>query len=108
MAKSKAISHGREANERASALIASAVRTLDAEGGGISALAALLGNGLGTAFVEAVELIRGIHGRLIVSGMGKSGHVAHKIAATLASTGTPSFCVPHAAAVGPGGHFFHA
>jgi arabinose-5-phosphate isomerase len=43
--------------------------------------------------MEAVELIRGIEGRLIVSGMGKSGHIAHKIAATLASTGTPSFFV---------------
>src|SRR5918999_3173924 len=91
MAKSKALRHGREPNEHAGALIASAVRTLDAEGGGITALAAALGNGLGVAFVAAVELIRGIRGRLIVSGMGKSGHVAHKIAATLASTGTPSF-----------------
>ncbi|HET7679329.1 MAG TPA: KpsF/GutQ family sugar-phosphate isomerase [Xanthobacteraceae bacterium] len=93
MAKSKALRHNREPNERAGALIASAVRTLDAEGGGIAALSAALGNGLGAAFVEAVELIRGIRGRLIVSGMGKSGHVAHKIAATLSSTGTPSFFV---------------
>jgi arabinose-5-phosphate isomerase len=93
MAKSKALRHGREPHEHADALIASAVRTLEAEGGGITALAAALGNGLGPTFVEAVELIRGIKGRLIVSGMGKSGHVAHKIAATLASTGTPSFFV---------------
>src|SRR4051794_24486304 len=93
MAKSKALRHGRDPNEHARALIASAVRTLEAEGGGINALAAALANGLGPAFVEAVELIRGIRGRLIVSGMGKSGHVAHKIAATLASTGTPSFFV---------------
>jgi arabinose-5-phosphate isomerase len=93
MAKSKALRHGRETDERANALIGSAVRTLEAEGGGITALAAALGNGLGQAFVEAVELISGIRGRLIVSGMGKSGHVAHKIAATLASTGTPSFFV---------------
>jgi arabinose-5-phosphate isomerase len=93
MAKSKALRHNREPNERAGGLIASAVRTLDAEGGGITALSAALGNGLGAAFVDAVELIRGIRGRLIVSGMGKSGHVAHKIAATLASTGTPSFFV---------------
>jgi arabinose-5-phosphate isomerase len=93
MAKSKALRHGREPHEHAHALIASAVRTLEAEGGGITALAAALGDGLGPTFVEAVELIRGIKGRLIVSGMGKSGHVAHKIAATLASTGTPSFFV---------------
>ena len=93
MAKSKALRHGREPHEHGNALIASAVRTLDAEGGGITALATALGDGLGLAFVEAVELVRGIRGRLIVSGMGKSGHVAHKIAATLASTGTPSFFV---------------
>jgi len=93
MAKSKALHHGREPHERANPLIASAVRTLEAEGGGITALTAALGNGLGEPFVAAVELIRGIRGRLIVSGMGKSGHVAHKIAATLASTGTPSFFV---------------
>ncbi len=93
MVKSKALRHGREPNERANPLIASAVRTLEAEGGGITALTAALGNGLGEPFVAAVELIRGIRGRLIVSGMGKSGHVAHKIAATLASTGTPSFFV---------------
>ena len=101
MAKSKALRHGREPNEHAGALIASAVRTLDAEGGGITALAAALGDGLGPPFVAAVELIRGIRGRLIVSGMGKSGHVAHKIAATLASTGTPSFFV-HPAEAGHG------
>jgi arabinose-5-phosphate isomerase len=44
-------------------------------------------------FVRAVEVIGGIRGRLIVSGMGKSGHVAKKIAATLASTGTPAYFV---------------
>ncbi len=93
MTKSKSLRHGRESQEHGAALIASAVRTLEAEGGGIAALASELGNGLGPAFVEAVELVRGIRGRLIVSGMGKSGHVAHKIAATLASTGTPSFFV---------------
>jgi arabinose-5-phosphate isomerase len=93
MPKSKPLRHSRESNEQATALIKSAVRTLEAEGGGIAALAAAIDNGLGSPFVEAVELIRGIRGRLIVSGMGKSGHVAHKIAATLASTGTPSFFV---------------
>jgi arabinose-5-phosphate isomerase len=93
MAKPKALRHAREPHAQANALIASAVRTLEAEGGGITALAAALGNGLGPSFVDAVELIRGIKGRLIVSGMGKSGHVAHKIAATLSSTGTPSFFV---------------
>ena len=44
-------------------------------------------------FAAAVELILGSHGRLIVSGMGKSGHVARKIASTLSSTGTPAYFV---------------
>jgi arabinose-5-phosphate isomerase len=44
-------------------------------------------------FARAVELILGSHGRLIVSGMGKSGHIARKIAATMASTGTPAYFV---------------
>ena len=48
---------------------------------------------LGDAFVSAVALILNSHGRVIVSGMGKSGHVARKIAATLASTGTPAYFV---------------
>ena len=75
------------------ALIASGVRTLDAEASGVSALANAMQNGLGPAFVAAVETIRKAKGRVIVSGMGKSGHIATKIAATLASTGTPAFFV---------------
>ena len=46
---------------------------------------------LGDSFAEAVELMLECQGRIVVSGMGKSGHVGRKIAATLASTGTPSF-----------------
>jgi arabinose-5-phosphate isomerase len=75
------------------ALIASAVRTLETEAGGISALMAAIDNGLGRSFTAAIELIRGASGRVIVTGMGKSGHVGRKIAATLASTGTPAFFV---------------
>ena len=48
---------------------------------------------LGQEFAAAVALVYGLKGRLIVTGMGKSGHVARKIAATLASTGTPSHFV---------------
>ena len=44
-------------------------------------------------FYRAVELILACRGRVVVSGMGKSGHIGHKIAATLASTGTPAFFV---------------
>src|SRR5579884_67218 len=78
---------------RAQAAIDSALRTLEAEGGGIEALAAALRDGLGGAFAAAVELIRGAQGRVIVTGMGKSGHVARKIAATFSSTGTPALFV---------------
>ncbi|RQR41502.1 MULTISPECIES: arabinose 5-phosphate isomerase KdsD [unclassified Burkholderia] len=44
-------------------------------------------------FVQAVALLLGCRGRVVVSGIGKSGHIARKIAATLASTGTPAFFV---------------
>ena len=83
----------RVSNERAQAAIASALRTLEAEGSGVDALATALRDGLGGAFAAAVELIRAAQGRVIVTGMGKSGHVARKIASTLASTGTPGFFV---------------
>jgi arabinose-5-phosphate isomerase len=76
--------------------IASALRTLATESGGLAALTAAMSNGLGAPFAAAVETIREARGRVIVTGMGKSGHVARKIAATLASTGTPAFFV-HAA-----------
>ena len=46
---------------------------------------------LGTAFVEACRLLHDCTGRVVVTGMGKSGHIGNKIAATLASTGTPAF-----------------
>jgi arabinose-5-phosphate isomerase len=82
-----------ERPKRAGELIASALRTLEAEAGGITTLAAAIRDGLGRHFVDAVELISGAQGRLIVTGMGKSGHVAHKVAATFASTGTPAFFV---------------
>jgi arabinose-5-phosphate isomerase len=78
------------------AFIASALRTLETEREGVAALAAAIGDGLGTPFVAAVDTIRRARGRLIVTGMGKSGHIARKIAATFASTGTPAFFV-HAA-----------
>jgi arabinose-5-phosphate isomerase len=46
---------------------------------------------LGTTFVEACRLLHDCTGRVVVTGMGKSGHIGNKIAATLASTGTPAF-----------------
>src|SRR3954464_8891441 len=82
--------------DQASEAIASALRTLEAEASGVTALAAALQADLGAGFAAAADLIRNAKGRLIVTGLGKSGHVARKIAATLASTGTPAFFV-HAA-----------
>jgi arabinose-5-phosphate isomerase len=76
--------------------VQSALRTLDAGSNGIAALAAALRGALGTSFGAAVELIRQAKGRVIVTGLGKSGHIGRKVAATLASTGTPAFFV-HAA-----------
>src|SRR5580693_473499 len=76
--------------------LASAFRTLETESEGLAALAAAMADGLAAPFTAAVETIRAARGRVIVTGMGKSGHVARKIAATLASTGTPAFFV-HAA-----------
>jgi len=80
-------------SERDAALIACALRTLEAETGGLSALGAAIAEGLGRALIAAVTMITAARGRVIVSGMGKSGHIGHKIAATLSSTGTPAFFV---------------
>ena len=60
-----------------------------------------LSDRLGTAFVAAVRLVFDCRGRVVVIGIGKSGHIARKIAATFASTGTPAFFV-HAAEAGHG------
>src|SRR5436305_3204733 len=76
-----------------SPLIASALRTLDTEAGGIAALIAAIRGGLGAPLAHAIELITNSNGRLIVTGVGKSGHVGRKIAATFASTGTPAYFV---------------
>src|ERR1041385_4363868 len=82
-----------EQRAQASPLIASGLRTLDGEAGGVTALVAAIRGGLGASLVGAVELIARSQGRLIVTGMGKSGHVGRKIAATFASTGTPAYFV---------------
>ena len=89
----KALRTERLTSARSADLIASAERTLEVEATGISTLSAAVHDGLGRAFIAAVELISAARGRLIVTGMGKSGHVARKIAATFASTGTPAFFV---------------
>jgi arabinose-5-phosphate isomerase len=73
--------------------VSSALRTLGTERDGLTVLMEAIGNGLGAVFTAAVDRIAAAPGRVIVSGMGKSGHVARKIAATLASTGTPAHYV---------------
>jgi arabinose-5-phosphate isomerase len=80
-------------NEDRRAAILSAARTVATGQEGLSALAAALDNGLSEPFAEAVQRIAAIRGRVIVTGVGKSGHIGSKLAATLASTGTPAFFV---------------
>lgn len=67
----------------------SALETLKIQQDGLAQLEAALDQ----SFNGAVELLKSVEGRVIVTGMGKSGHIARKIAATLASTGTPAFFV---------------
>lgn len=82
--------------DSASQSVASAIRTLASERAGLDALATALAGPLAGPFAEVVRVIREHNGRVVVTGVGKSGHVGVKIAATLASTGTPAFFV-HAA-----------
>jgi arabinose-5-phosphate isomerase len=80
---------------------AAARKALLTEADGLQQLIAALEGPLGDGFARAVELIRGAKGRVVLAGMGKSGHIARKIAATLASTGTPaSFVHPAEASHG--------
>lgn len=69
--------------------LTAARRVLDCASEAVKALA----DSLNGDFSRAVEVMLGVKGRVIVSGMGKSGHIARKIAATLASTGTPAHFV---------------
>ncbi|MEJ2123489.1 MAG: KpsF/GutQ family sugar-phosphate isomerase [Alphaproteobacteria bacterium] len=75
------------------AAIATARRTLDLELAGLTALKDAIDDGLNEIFAAAIETIFAANGRVIVTGLGKSGHVGQKIAATMASTGTPAFFV---------------
>jgi arabinose-5-phosphate isomerase len=67
----------------------SAIKTIETEIEGLKSLLDFFGEN----YIKAVELILNCKGRVVVSGMGKSGHIANKIAATFASTGTPSFFI---------------
>lgn len=70
-----------------------ACATLQIEADAILLLRNRLGADGNTSFADAVGLLLGCNGRVVVSGIGKSGHIARKIAATLASTGTPALFV---------------
>ena len=72
------------------AAVAAGQETIRAEARALDTLAEALAGALNEPFVHAARLLADTKGRVIVSGMGKSGHIARKIAATLASTGTPA------------------
>lgn len=76
--------------------VESALKTLGILSNALASLPATLEGPLAQSFTEAVQTIRALNGRVIVTGVGKSGHIGSKIAATLASTGTPAYFV-HAA-----------
>ncbi|MET3756923.1 D-arabinose 5-phosphate isomerase GutQ, partial [Rhizobium binae] len=71
-------------------VLESAKRTIAIERRGLEALEQALDNGLAGPFTRAIEVIGDISGRVIVTGVGKSGHIGAKLAATFASTGTPA------------------
>jgi arabinose-5-phosphate isomerase len=96
MAKPKPLMAKSSGTDHANAAIESALRTLEAEADGVAAIKAALQSDLHAPFAAAVACIGKAKGRLIVTGLGKSGHIGRKIAATFASTGTPAFFV-HAA-----------
>ena len=66
-------------------------KSVEIEKAGVAELRAALDGELGAALEAAIATIRAARGKVIVSGMGKSGHIGRKVAATLASTGTPAF-----------------
>jgi len=69
--------------------ISSAKKTIQTEIAGLESLIEFFGD----EYIKAIDLILNCEGRVIISGMGKSGHIGNKIAATLASTGTPAFFI---------------
>ena len=80
-------------NNSASRALALASETLQIESDAILALKDRLGTSADSEFALALQILLQCKGRVVVSGMGKSGHIARKIAATLASTGTPAMFV---------------
>lgn len=74
-------------------IVESALRTFGSYKDGVAALVAATEADFGRSLSAATQLISAAQGRLIISGMGKSGHVGRKVAATFASTGCPAFFV---------------
>jgi arabinose-5-phosphate isomerase len=73
--------------------LVSALRTLGVEADGLAALGSALAGPMAAPFAKAVTLIGDAKGRAIFTGIGKSGHICQKLAASFASTGTPAFFV---------------
>lgn len=90
--KKPAASKGKQSTSK-NATLEAAQRTLKLESTGLSEVREALSGALARPFIAAVETIARSRGRVIVSGIGKSGHIGQKIAATFASTGTPAFFV---------------
>lgn len=86
--------------------IQSALQSIEIGKKGLSSLESSLLGELSSHFSRAVETIKAIRGRVVVTGIGKSGHIGSKLASTFASTGTPSFFV-HAAEANHGDRSWH-
>ncbi|WP_305804365.1 KpsF/GutQ family sugar-phosphate isomerase [Stenotrophomonas sp. YIM B06876] len=84
-----AVSHPSTAAVTDTSLVASGRRVIEIEQAALGSI----GERIGEAFSRACRLVLESRGRVVATGMGKSGHIARKIAATLASTGTPAFFV---------------
>ncbi len=89
--KLKAIRGGK--SPQLAGCVDSALRTIEIECFGLRALGHCLSGPMAEAFERAVALLQAARGRVIVTGIGKSGHIGQKIAATFASTGTPAYFV---------------
>lgn len=91
------LAHGGASSSRASAVVATVIDTMARQARETlrhqAAAIAALGERLDDRFGQAVRLLHATKGHVIVTGLGKSGHVGRKMAATFASTGTPSFFV---------------
>ena len=75
------------------AILRRALSVLTTEAAAIAAVGSRLNDAAGQPMVDAVQIVLSAPGRVVVTGIGKSGHVGRKLAATLASTGTPAFFV---------------